>query len=85
MVDRDGKRDRADNQRNQVLADDDDDVLGLVRRRSSKINIALPYLMTNLHTDLDTAKWLITGFMLTMGTSAPLTAFLGERISYKRL
>ncbi|MEN2510339.1 DHA2 family efflux MFS transporter permease subunit [Gordonia polyisoprenivorans] len=57
----------------------------VVMLSSSTINIALPYLMTNLHTDLDTAKWLITGFMLTMGTSAPLTAFLGERISYKRL
>ena len=57
----------------------------VVMLSSSTINIALPYLMTNLNTDLDTAKWVITGFMLTMGTSAPLAAFLGEKISYKRL
>lgn len=57
----------------------------VVMLSSSTINIALPYLITNLHTDLNTAKWTITGFMLTMGTSAPLTAFLGEKFSYKRL
>lgn len=57
----------------------------VVMLSSSTINIALPYLMTNLNTDLDTAKWAITGFMLTLGTAAPLSAFLGEKISYKRL
>lgn len=45
---------------------------------SSTVNIALPYLITNLNTNLDTAKWAITGFMLAMGTMAPLAAFLGE-------
>ncbi len=57
----------------------------VVMLSSSTINIALPYLMTSLNANLDTAKWAITGFMLTMGTSAPLAAFLGEKLSYKRL
>ena len=57
----------------------------VVMLSSSTINIALPYLMTNMNTDLDTAKWAMTGFMLTMGATAPLAAFLGEKISYKRL
>lgn len=57
----------------------------VVMLSSSTINIALPYLITTLHTDLNTAKWTVTGFMLTMATSAPLAASLGEKFSYKRL
>lgn len=57
----------------------------VVMLSSSTINIALPYLMKTFSTDLDTTKWAVTGFMLTMGTTAPMSAFLGEKISYKRL
>lgn len=52
---------------------------------SSTINIAIPYLADNLNTNLDIVKWTITGFMLAMGITAPLAAFIGERISYKKL
>jgi EmrB/QacA subfamily drug resistance transporter len=52
---------------------------------SSTINIALPFLMERFGSKLDTTKWALTGFMLAMGSSAPLTAFLGERLSYKKL
>lgn len=57
----------------------------VVMLSSSTINIALPYLMKTFNTDLDTTKWAVTGFMLTMGTTAPMAAFIGEKISYKRL
>lgn len=57
----------------------------IVMLGSSTINIALPYLMKNFNTDLDTVKWAITGFMLSMGIVAPVAAFLGEKFSYKRL
>ncbi len=52
---------------------------------SSSLNIAIPYLAENLQTSLDIVKWTITGFMLAMGITAPLAAFIGERISYKKL
>lgn len=52
---------------------------------SSTINIALPFFMNHFQTDLDTVKWTMTGFTLAMGTTAPVTAFFGERYSYKRL
>ncbi|WNQ12056.1 DHA2 family efflux MFS transporter permease subunit [Paenibacillus aurantius] len=51
----------------------------------STINIAIPVLMQEFHTDLTTIQWTITGFMLAMGTIAPVTGFLGDRFSYKRL
>lgn len=41
--------------------------------------------MKSFSANLDTVKWTLTGFMLAMGTMAPLTAYLGERFSYKRV
>lgn len=57
----------------------------LVTLSTSTINLALPFLMKNFNTTLDTVKWTLTGFMLAMGTLAPITAYLGERFSYKRV
>lgn len=51
----------------------------------STINIAIPVLMHDMNAELSTIQWTITGFMLAMGTVAPLTGFLGDRFSYKRL
>ena len=52
---------------------------------TSTINIALPVLMKDFNTSLDTVKWTMIGFMLSMGAVAPLTGYLGEKLSYKRL
>jgi EmrB/QacA subfamily drug resistance transporter len=52
---------------------------------SSTINIVLPVLMKDFSSSLDIVKWTMTGFILAMGTVAPLTGFLGEKLSYKRL
>lgn len=52
---------------------------------SSTINIALPFLMAHFHTNLDLVKWTMTGFMLAMGTTAPIAAYFGEKFSYKKL
>lgn len=57
----------------------------LVTLSTSTINLALPFLMKHFNTTLDTVKWTLTGFMLAMGTMAPITAYLGERFSYKRV
>lgn len=52
---------------------------------SSTINIALPVLGDQFNAPLDTIQWVMTGFMLAMGTFAPVTGYFGERFSYKRL
>ena len=52
---------------------------------TSTINLALPNLMKDFNTSLDSVKWSLTGFMLATGTIAPITSYLGEKISYKRL
>ncbi|QJD86999.1 DHA2 family efflux MFS transporter permease subunit [Cohnella herbarum] len=52
---------------------------------SSTINIALEILKDHFDTSLDTITWTLTGFMLAMGTTAPIVGYLGEKFSYKRL
>lgn len=52
---------------------------------SSTITIALPILQDHFETSLSTIQWTMTGFMLAMGTFAPIVGYLGERFSYKWL
>lgn len=52
---------------------------------SATINIALPILQDHFQTSLSTIQWTLTGFMLAMGTFAPVVGYLGEKFSYKRL
>ncbi|ANE45617.1 major facilitator transporter [Paenibacillus swuensis] len=51
----------------------------------STINIAIPDLMRELNADISILQWTITGFMLATGTVAPITGFLGDKFSYKRV
>lgn len=52
---------------------------------SSTITIAIPELQRHFGADLSLLQWTLTGFMLAMGTSAPLTGYLGGRFSFKWL
>ncbi len=52
---------------------------------SSTITIALPELQRFFGVELSLIQWTLTGFMLAMGTVAPLTGYLGDRFSAKRL
>ncbi|GGD92857.1 MDR family MFS transporter [Paenibacillus nasutitermitis] len=51
----------------------------------STINIAIPVLQVDFASDLNTIQWTLTGFMLAMGTFAPISGYFGERFSYKWL
>ena len=50
---------------------------------SSTITLALPELQRYFGAELSLLQWTLTGFMLAMGTSAPLTGYLGGRFSFK--
>ena len=52
---------------------------------SATINLALEILKNHFHTTLSSVQWTLTGFMLAMGTTAPIVGYLGEKFSYKRL
>lgn len=52
---------------------------------TTTINIAVPILMAHFQTGLHTMQWMVTGFMLATGVTAPLAGYLGGRFSYKRL
>ncbi len=46
------------------------------------LNIALPYIMATFSADVQTAKWVMAGFMIAATISMPLTGWLGDRFSY---
>jgi len=50
---------------------------------SSTITIAIPELQRYFGAELSLLQWTLTGFMLAMGTSAPITGYLGGRFSFK--
>ncbi|WP_284240678.1 MDR family MFS transporter [Paenibacillus glycanilyticus] len=52
---------------------------------SGTVTVALPFMMKDLHADLNDTQWVTTGFMLAMGSIAPIVGYLGDKISYKRL
>jgi len=52
---------------------------------TSIINIAIPVLMDEFGSNVDQIKWTMSGFMLAMGTIAPITGYLGEKIGYRKL
>lgn len=49
------------------------------------LNIALPSIMSDLKVNTATVQWLTTGFMLVNGILIPITAFLIEKYTVRRL
>ncbi|TCP19748.1 EmrB/QacA subfamily drug resistance transporter [Scopulibacillus darangshiensis] len=49
------------------------------------MNVALPHMMSDLNVTTNTAQWLITGYMLVNGVLIPITAFLMETFSTRKL
>ncbi|WP_226084941.1 DHA2 family efflux MFS transporter permease subunit [Mesobacillus sp. S13] len=49
------------------------------------LNIALPSIMTDLKVEATTVQWLTTGFMLVSGVMIPLSAYLIQKYSVRRL
>ncbi len=49
----------------------------------STVNIALAVFIKHFNTDLNTANWTVTGFLLAAGVIAPLSGFLGQKFGNK--
>src|SRR5690625_7945584 len=49
------------------------------------LNIALPYITQDLGITPNMAQWLTTGFVLSIGVTTPIVAFLFARFSYRKL
>ncbi|HAT54048.1 MAG TPA: MFS transporter, partial [Lactobacillus sp.] len=49
------------------------------------LTTAFPTLMRTFNIDADSVQWLTTGFMLVMGITIPISAFLLQRYSSKSL
>ncbi len=51
---------------------------------TTSVNIALPPIMANFGTDLETGQWVLTGYMLALAVVMPTTGYLAERLGSKR-
>ncbi len=49
------------------------------------LNVALPSIMRDFHVTASAAQWLTTAYMLTNGVLIPVTAFLVQKVSTRRL
>lgn len=49
------------------------------------MNVALPNIMHEFHIDTGMGQWLTNGYMLVNGIMVPLTAFLIQRLTTRRL
>lgn len=52
---------------------------------TTAVNIALPPIMMNFGTDVETGQWVLTAYMLAMAVVMPTTGYLAERLGSKRL
>lgn len=51
----------------------------------TSLNIALPTLMTQLHVNIGTIQWLVTGYMLIIGIVLPLSSLLSRIFSTRQI
>jgi len=49
------------------------------------VNVALPKLVTDLHTTLPTLQWIVTGYALAQAAIIPLAGWLSDRFGAKRI
>ncbi len=52
---------------------------------STIVNIAVPSLIGSFHARVSDVQWVITGYLLALGASIPLTAYLADRYGIKRV
>lgn len=49
------------------------------------VNTGLPVIMGTLGADINTAEWILTGYMLSMASILPAAGWLSERFGYKKI
>jgi EmrB/QacA subfamily drug resistance transporter len=52
---------------------------------TSVANVAIPYIQKDLGAAPDTARWVSTGYILTLGVVVPLASWLGNRFGQERV
>ena len=57
----------------------------MVMLDSSIVNIAIPKMMNVFGSNLDSVKWILTGYTLSMGAVIPITGFLSDTFGIKKL
>lgn len=52
---------------------------------STVVNVGLPTIMGTLGTDINTAEWILTGYMLSLAGVLPVAGWFADRFGYKAI
>lgn len=52
---------------------------------SNVVNVALPDIASQLHTSLDTAQWVVSGYLLALAAGLATSAYLAKRFGTRRV
>src|SRR5258708_3455505 len=52
---------------------------------SGVVNVALPDIARQLHAPLDTAQWIVSGYLLSLAVVLPASAYLARRFGTRRI
>ena len=52
---------------------------------STTVTISLPTYMSVFQVDINTVQWVVIGYMLPLGMMMPLSGYLCERYSYRKV
>src|SRR5580698_10293414 len=52
---------------------------------STVVNVSLATIRQELHSSIDSAQWIISGYLLALALMLPLNAWLVDRVGAKRL
>src|SRR5438445_3421219 len=52
---------------------------------STIVNIAVPSLLRSFHAHVADVQWVVTAYLLALGASIPLAAYMADRFGMKRV
>jgi DHA2 family multidrug resistance protein len=52
---------------------------------STVVTVGLPTIMGDLGTDINTAEWVLTAYMLSLATMLPVSSWFADKYGYKRV
>src|ERR1700677_2336176 len=57
----------------------------MTQLHSTVVNFSLSTIRTDLHSSIDSAQWIISGYLLALALMLPLNGWLVDRLGAKRL
>ena len=52
---------------------------------SGTVNVALPSIMNDFQTQINSVQWVMSGFLVAIGIISPIVGYIGNKIGFKKL